>query len=134
MRNLSWKFGFALLTFFIGTVLALIWFPLDSKPIETVKAQSRPIEIPMSDDKIPEPPSEVESPVIRTSKSRSSIRRVKNGGEFCEKYLLKKIAKEKSADSQLVRLKNFNPEMKLLRRALKSGLSICGRKTCLRLN
>jgi hypothetical protein len=113
MRNLSWKFGIALLTFFVGTILALIWITLDNKPIKVAEVQSRPtkIEIPVPDDKIPEPPSEDEKPAkLNVSKNNSSIRCIKNGGQFCENYLLKKIAKEKSADSQLVRLKNFNSE------------------------
>ena len=109
MKNLSWKCGITLLTFFVGTILALIWLTLNNKSVEIVKAQSRLTEIEV-EDKIPVPPSDNEFPVIQTSKSSSSIHRIKNGGEFCEKYLLKKIAKEKSADSQLNRLKNFNPD------------------------
>lgn len=124
MRNINWKLGFALLTFFVGTVLALIWVSFSNKPVEIVNAQSRPseIKIPVPDDKIPEPPSDDEFPIIRTSKNSSSIRRIKNGGEFCEKYLLKKIAKEKSADSQLVRLKNFNPDDEVLSPSVKKWL------------
>lgn len=34
MKNLSWKLGVALLTFFIGTVLALSWFTSQPKPEE----------------------------------------------------------------------------------------------------
>jgi hypothetical protein len=124
MKNFSWKLGFALLTFFVGTALALIWVSFSKKPVEIVNAQSRPSEIKISvpDDKIPEPPSDDEFPMIRTSKNSSSIRRIKNGGEFCEKYLLRKIAKEKFADSQLNRLKNFNPEDKTLSPSVKKWL------------
>lgn len=124
MRNLSWKFGITLLTFFVGTVLALSWITIDNKSVEFVKAQSRPseIEVPVS-DKIPEPPLEDEKPIKRNaSKNNSSIRRIKGGGEFCEKYILKKIAKEKSADSQLNRLKNFNPDNETLSPSVKKWL------------
>lgn len=124
MKNFSWKLGFALLTFFVGTTLALIWVLFSNKPVEIVNAQSRPpeIKIPASDDKTPEPPSDNEFPIIRTSKNSSSIRRIKDGGEFCEKYLLRKIAKEKFADSQLIRLKNFNPKDETLSPNVKKWL------------
>ncbi len=51
MKNLRWKFGITLLTFFVGTVLALMWITLDNKPVEIVKAQSRPTEIEIEDKK-----------------------------------------------------------------------------------
>jgi hypothetical protein len=44
------------------------------------------------------------------------------GGEFCEKYLLKKIAKEKIVGSRLVRLTNFNPNSATLSPGLKKWL------------
>lgn len=125
MRNLSWKFGIALLTFFVGTVLGLIWITIDNKPTETVEAQSRPseIEIIIPENKIPEPPSDNKTPVKPDiSENNSPIRYIKNGGEFCEKYLLRKIAKEKSADNRLVKLKNFNPEDETLSPNVKKWL------------
>lgn len=65
----------------------------------------------MPDEIIPEPPLKDEKPAKPNfSKNNSSIRRIKGGGQNCENYLLKKIAKERSADSQLVILKKFNPE------------------------
>jgi len=45
MKNFSWKLEFALLTFFVGTVLVLIWASFGNKPIEIMEAQSRPSEI-----------------------------------------------------------------------------------------
>jgi Flp pilus assembly protein protease CpaA len=59
MKNLSWKIGFALLTFFVGTVLALIWVTLDNKPIAPVIAQSHSsqIEIIAPTNKIPDSPA-----------------------------------------------------------------------------
>ncbi len=125
MRNLSWKFGIALLTFFVGTVLALIWLTFNNKPVETVESQSRPseIEIIVPENKIPEPPSDNKIPVKSdVSENNPPIRYIKGGGEFCEKYLLKKIAKEKSADSRLVKLKNFNPEDETLSPNVKQWL------------
>lgn len=133
MRNLSWKFGFALLTFFVSTTLALIWITIDNKSVEFVNAQSRPseIEVPIPDKipeipnngRIPEPPVENEKPIKRNgSQNNSSIHRIKGGGQFCEKYLLKKIAQEKSLNSQLNRLKNFNPDNEFLSSNVKKWL------------
>ena len=63
-------------------------------------------------EKNPPPPPEYEKPIISniSKRNKSSIRRIKGGGQFCENYLLKKIAKEESADSQLRIIKNLNPE------------------------
>lgn len=112
MRNLSWKLGIALLTFLVGTILALIWLMFDNKQVEIVEAQPHPSEIEtiVPESKIPEPPSDNKIPVKSDVSENPPIRHIKGGGEFCEKYLLKKIAKEKSDDSRLVKLKNFNPE------------------------
>ncbi len=125
MRNLSWKFGIALLTFFVGTILALVWLTLNNKPVETAKAQSRPseIEIIVPENKIPDSPSDnTVSVKPEVSENNPPIRYIKGGGEFCEKYLLKKITKEKSAGSRLVKLKNFNPEDETLSSNVKKWL------------
>jgi hypothetical protein len=125
MRNLSWKFGIALLTFFVGTILALIWLTPNNKKVETVEAQSRPseIEIIVPENKIPAPPSDNKVPVKSdVPESNPPIRYIKGSGEFCEKYLLKKIAKEKSAVSRFVKLKNFNPEDETLSPNVKKWL------------
>ena len=54
------QFGITLLTFFVGTVLALVWITIDNKSVEFVEAQSRPskVEVPVS-DKIPEIPKAI---------------------------------------------------------------------------
>jgi hypothetical protein len=44
------------------------------------------------------------------------------GGEFCEKYLLKKIAKEKATGSRMVKLRTFNPKNPALSPNLKKWL------------
>ena len=113
MRNLSWKAEFFVLTFFVGTVLTLIWVTLSNKPVETAKAPSRSseIQIIVPKDKTSELPAENKVPVKpNVSENNPPIRDLKGSGEFCETYLLKKIAKEKSANSQLIKLKNFNPD------------------------
>jgi hypothetical protein len=123
MKNLSWKFGIALLTFLVGTVLALIWITLGNKTTETAKAEFRPSEIIILENKISELPSDNKNPVEPdVSENNPPIRYIKNGGEFCEKYLLRKIEKEKSADNRIVKLKNFNPEDEILSPNVKKWL------------
>ena len=113
MRNLSWKLGSTLLTFFIGTVLALVWVSLESKPAKSVE-----IALPVLPESKTPMPVAAQSPTPLTISNNTSaddadsnppIRYVKGGGKFCEKYILKRIAREKSSSSRLAKLKNFNP-------------------------
>jgi hypothetical protein len=124
MRKLSWKLGIALLTFFVGTILALIWLTFNNKQVEIVEAQPRisEIEITVPESEIPAPPSDNKVPIPSDVSENPPIRYIKGGGEFCEKYLLKKIAKEKSSDSRLVKLNNFNPEDEALSPNVKKWL------------
>lgn len=124
MRNLSWKLGIALLTFFAGTILALIWLTFNNKQVKIAEAQTRPseIEIIVPKSKIPEPPADNKVPVKSDVSENPPVRYIKDGGEFCEKYLLKKIAKEKLVSNRLVKLKNFNPEDESLSPTVKKWL------------
>ncbi len=73
MKNLSWKLVIALLTFFIGTVLALIWLTLNNKPAERIEV-SPPLvsEIKMPMSVITENPQE-SSPVIEQPSNNVEI-------------------------------------------------------------
>ncbi|GEM_PF-2337538 len=53
---------------------------------------------------------------------RHPVHRIKNGGEFCENYLLKKIAKEKATANRIVKLKAFNVDDETLSPKLKKWL------------
>ena len=105
MRKLKWKLGIALLTFFIGTLFALVWLAFGNKPDKNV-------EVSLSQ----EPEIKVSAPIVASNNIQVRderihlVRYVKGGGEFCEKYLSKKIAKEKAQDIRTVKLKNFNTE------------------------
>jgi len=46
------------------------------------------------------------------------------GGEFCEGYLLKRVAKERAKGIRIVKLKNFNADDETLSPALKKWLQI----------
>jgi hypothetical protein len=124
MKNLGWKFGIALLTFLVGTILALIWLTFNNKQVEIVATQIRPseIEIIVPESNVPEPPSDNKVPAKPDVSENPPVRYIKGSGKFCEKYLLKKIAKEKSANSRLVKLKNFNPEDETLSLNIKKWL------------
>jgi hypothetical protein len=115
MKRLCWKIAIVLLTFFMGTALAMLWITLNNNPVITVEAPPLTPEIEIPVPEIPGPPSEDEKSIkLSISKVKSPIRRIKGDGQFCEKYLLKKIAKEKSASSRSLRLKNFNPNEETL--------------------
>jgi hypothetical protein len=124
MKNLGWKFGIALLTFLVGTILALIWLTFNNKQVEIVATQIRPseIEIIVPESNVPEPPSDNKVPAKPDVSENPPVRYIKGSGKFCEKYLVKKIAKEKSANSRLVKLKNFNPEDETLSLNIKKWL------------
>ena len=77
MRNLSSKFGISILTFFVGTILALIWFTLYNKPIEIVEVPPHfpKIEVLVPDEKVPEPPlPEDEKPIKSNVSKRNKMK------------------------------------------------------------
>lgn len=114
MRKLKSKFTIALLTFFIGTVLSLVWFQLENEPAQSFEISPSPVFETKTPKLI------VASNNIQVSdESSRPVRYVKGGGEFCERYLFKKIAEEKAQDSRTVKLKafdiddeTFSPELK----------------------
>jgi len=127
MRNLSWKIGITLLTFIIGTVLALMWLTFYNEPAKSVEVSS-PLE---SEIKMPMPVIAENSPTpfVASNNTQANddensrpIRFVKDGGENCEKYLLKKIVKEKAESSRMVKLKNFNHDDESLSPNVKEWL------------
>lgn len=125
MKNVNWKIAFALLTLLIGLfiILSLIMFTNNSS--EIVVAQSDFPEIKASTllDKTPEPPSENETSVNRKiSEAKDSIHDIKDGDQFCEKYLLKKVVKEKDSNSRVTNLKIFNTNDKTLSPNIKKWL------------
>lgn len=70
------------------------------------------------------------TPVVAPTKTLDSdgdnhqIRRVRDGGEFCENYLLKKIAKTRAEGSRIVKLKVFNADDETLSPELKKWLEL----------
>lgn len=113
MRNLHWKIGIALLTFFIGTILVLICFAISNNPTKSVDASpslESEITTSMSSVAKNEPAQFVVSSNTQVNEDDNNrpIRFIKGGGENCEKYLLKKIAKEKAESNRMTKLKNFN--------------------------
>jgi hypothetical protein len=117
MRKLKSKFGIALLTFFIGTVLSLVSFQPESQPAQSLKIS------PPSVLEIGTPKLIVASNNIQVNdESSRPVRYVKGGGELCEKYLFKKIAKEKTKDSRTVKLKAFDTDEDNLSPELKDWL------------
>lgn len=69
-----------------------------------------------------------QTPIIAVTKTpdldgdNHLVHRVRDGGAFCENYLLKKIAKEKADGSRIVKLKAFNPNEEALSPELKTWL------------
>jgi hypothetical protein len=57
-----------------------------------------------------------------TDEDSKSVHVVKDGGEFCENYLLKRDAKDRMEDSKVVKLKAFNTNDKNLSLDLKKWL------------
>ncbi len=117
MRKSKWKLGIALLTFFIGTVFALVWLASENKPIKSFE-----VSLPQEPE-IKASAQIVASNNVQTNdKASRPVRFVKDGGEFCEKYLVKKIAKEKEEDSRTFKLKAFDIEDESLSPKLKDWL------------
>ncbi len=54
--------------------------------------------------------------------NNQKIKNIKGGGELCEKYLLKKITKEKVKGNQIVKLQTFNFDKKNLSPELKEWI------------
>src|SRR4051812_4333142 len=114
MKSINLKLLIAFLGFSLG--VGCVWvvggFSYLTSPLQddvVLEVQPEIMGRPELEDEIPEPPSDDDRPVTRISENRSSIRRIKKGGKFCEKYLLKKIEKEKSLSSKSITLKNFDP-------------------------
>lgn len=90
MKSLSWKLGIALLTFFVGTVLALSWLTPESKPEEILEVSIPPaLETPSV---TPKPINPNFTPKNRKSKLPSFakgtweiVRYVEIGGHAYEK-------------------------------------------------
>lgn len=129
MRNLSWKFGIALLTFSIGTILVLAWLTFSNKSPESVDV-SLPLKsenlslAPIVAENSAKPKSVVVSnnTQITDKRKKQPIHFIKNGGELCENYLLKTIAKENFDGNQVSKLKNFNPDDETLSPELREWL------------
>ncbi|CAN5507349.1 hypothetical protein BH10ACI1_BH10ACI1_29320 [soil metagenome] len=117
MRRLKWKLGIALLTFFIGTVFALVWLASENKSIK-----SSEVSLPQKPEIKTLAPIIPSNNIQTNNKASRPVRFVKDGGEFCEKYLIKKIAKEKAEDSRTFKLKAFDIEDESLSPKLKDWL------------
>jgi hypothetical protein len=127
LRNLSWKLVIALLTFFIGTVLALTWITFNNKTIKSlVKVSSPSSEIealsPVVAKTLATPLVASKSTQVNGDEHSRPVHFAKGGGKFCESYLLKKIAKEKAEGNRVVKLKNFNPDDETLSSNTKDWL------------
>ncbi len=117
MRKLKWKLGIALLTFFVGTVFAFVWLASENKPIKSFD-----VSLPQEPETKASAPTVASNNVQTNDKASRPVRFVKDGGESCEKYLVKKIVKEKAEDSRTFKLKAFDTEDESLSPKLKDWL------------
>ncbi|MEK7723312.1 MAG: hypothetical protein AAB336_03110 [Acidobacteriota bacterium] len=131
MSKLNWKLSIACLTFFTGTLLTLIWLALGNKEVGFVKMQPSVSTIYMSEVEVNETAFDNKTLATINVDSKNEIddtdfnppiRLIKNGGKFCEKYILRKIALEKSKENKLIKLKNFNPQDENLSLKVKDWL------------
>lgn len=131
MKFLSWKIGTAFLTFLIGIILTLIWLSPANKQIIVEGTNSTDSKLSVSEVKINETVFENKTSATKDVDSKNKpdetdfnppIRYIKNGGKFCEKYILKKIEAEKSPNNSLIKLTKFNPQNENLSPNVKKWL------------
>lgn len=131
MSKLNWKIGIACFTFFIGTLLTLVWFTLEYKKAAIVKVQPIISTSSVSEVKDNETTFEKKTSATKNVDSKNKtkdtdfnppIRLIKNGGKYCEKYILRKIALKESDENKLIKLKNFNPHDESLSANIKKWL------------
>jgi hypothetical protein len=115
------------MTFFIGTVLAFGWFTFNNNPIKSQMVSS-PLGLEIKTPTIVAAQTSLTPFVVSKNtqvddyENSRPIHFIKDGGENCEKYLLKKIAKEKSGSNQMIKLKNFDYNDKTLSSNVKKWL------------